>query len=387
MKAEFPGYYPPSDNEFEHLWEEALIAFDANVLLNLYRYSEGTRGELFKLLNRLEKRLWLPHQAALEYHKNRLAVIATLEDAYEKISESVTDFENRLLNALNGFSRHPLIQIGSMTDVLKETFARIKSDLSDTKKKHPELTRDDRVRDEVTRVFEGKVGPAYSAEELRKIYAEGKTRYEKNVPPGFKDDHKDDESKYGDLVVWKQLIDKARESGKPLIFVTDDRKEDWWEKAKGKVIRPRPELIQEIWSAAGVKFYMYQTDPFMEQAAKQLKRRVKQNAIDEIKEVRKYYDGLLLNRREGPSPMIAFDADVVSKKYSDYFNELQKAGLDNLLERSANDRFSEMLTRQYLHNKLGSDEFWKSFIVKGQKGGLLNLYDDDLQEPSKDDDE
>jgi hypothetical protein len=261
----------------------------------------------------------------------------------------------------------------------------IKEGLSDTKKNHPELTKDDRVRDEITKMFEGRVGPAYSDEQLRKIYAEGKVRY-KNIPPGFKDDHKDDELKYGDLVVWKQLIDKAKESNKPLIFVTDDRKDDWWERIKGKVIRPRPELIQEMWSVAGAKFYMYQTDPFMEQAAKRLKRKVKQNAIDEIKEIRKYYDGLLSKRSEISSPMVAFDANKLNKRFLDYFSDSQKADLENLLEKSAHNKWSDLITKQYLGNQLEREEMWRLFL-KGQKGGLLNLYDDDVSEPPKESDD
>jgi hypothetical protein len=306
-------------------------------------------------------------------------VISGLEDAYEKITESVTDFENKLLNTLNGFSRHPLIQVGSITEALKNTFSEIKDDLSNTRKNHPELTRDDRVRDEVTKIFEGRVGPAYPDEQLRKIYAEGKVRYEKNIPPGFKDDHKDDELKYGDLVVWKQLVDKAKESNKPLIFVTDDRKDDWWERTKGKVIRPRPELIQEMWSVAGAKFYMYQTDPFMEQAAKRFKRKVKQNAIDEIKEIRTYHDDLLTKRRK--NLMVPFDMSKVDKRFLDFFRGNQKADLESLLEKSARNTWSDMMSEWYLNNQMEREEEMKRMFKMGRKGGLLSLYDNDVDEP------
>ena len=38
MREEFRGYDPPTNDEFERLWKDAIIAFDANVLLNVYRY-------------------------------------------------------------------------------------------------------------------------------------------------------------------------------------------------------------------------------------------------------------------------------------------------------------------------------------------------------------
>ena len=43
MKATFSNFYTPSDQDFSDLWDNAAIAFDTNVLLNLYRYTDQTR--------------------------------------------------------------------------------------------------------------------------------------------------------------------------------------------------------------------------------------------------------------------------------------------------------------------------------------------------------
>ena len=48
MKDSFPGYYRPTENEFAEMWESCLFVLDANVLLNLYRYSVDTREERCK---------------------------------------------------------------------------------------------------------------------------------------------------------------------------------------------------------------------------------------------------------------------------------------------------------------------------------------------------
>ena len=45
MRDGFRAYYAPSADEFERLWSEAIIVFDANALLNLFRYSAATRDE------------------------------------------------------------------------------------------------------------------------------------------------------------------------------------------------------------------------------------------------------------------------------------------------------------------------------------------------------
>jgi hypothetical protein len=48
MKKLFPEYFQPDETEIKQIWNEGLIALDANVLLNLYRYSAETREEFLK---------------------------------------------------------------------------------------------------------------------------------------------------------------------------------------------------------------------------------------------------------------------------------------------------------------------------------------------------
>lgn len=75
MKAVFSGYYSPTEEEFEQLWSECLFVFDTNTLLNLYRYSKESRELLFKVMETIVDRIWIPHQVALEYHKHMLVEI------------------------------------------------------------------------------------------------------------------------------------------------------------------------------------------------------------------------------------------------------------------------------------------------------------------------
>jgi hypothetical protein len=72
MRRAFPGYYRPTEDEFSELWNGCLFAFDANVLLNLYRYSLETSNEFLTILSEISDRLWIPHQAALEYQRRRV---------------------------------------------------------------------------------------------------------------------------------------------------------------------------------------------------------------------------------------------------------------------------------------------------------------------------
>ena len=91
MKKIFPGYYRPTKKEFSNLWNSCLFVLDANVLLNLYRYSQETSDELIQILKQISDRLWIPHQAALEYQENRLQTIAKQLEVYDEIQILVED--------------------------------------------------------------------------------------------------------------------------------------------------------------------------------------------------------------------------------------------------------------------------------------------------------
>src|SRR5258706_533380 len=106
--------------------------------------------------------------------------------------------------------------------------------------------------------------------------------------------------KYGDGVLWFQVIEYAKSQKKPIILVTDDQKDDWWRIEKGKTLGPRPELITEISTKAKVAFYMYNASQFLKYAKDFLGLHVKQEAIEEIKEVeinQRRYVGSSLARR------------------------------------------------------------------------------------------
>jgi hypothetical protein len=125
---------------------------------------------------------------------------------------------------------------------------------------------------------------------LMAIAAEGDIRYQNEVPPGYKDGKKDASGdpyrKFGDLIVWKQLIAEAKTTEKAVIFVTDDKKEDWWLEQSGRTIGPRTELREEFIAEVQKDFWMYTVDKFIEEAARTSNTTVSEKAIAEIIEVR-----------------------------------------------------------------------------------------------------
>lgn len=283
MQELFPGYYRPSEENFKKLWDECIFVFDANVLLNIYRYSPKTLKNFLDILERLQDRLWLPHQAAYEYQENRLNVISAQHQPYEDISKLIDDLIIRIINA---YPRHPFINIRRIKDLLNEFKTGIEIELNVSKREHRDLITNDDLRDKLDKVF-NKIGTPYNSDQLKTIYSEADKRYQNEIPPGYRDNKKPESRKYGDVILWFQIKDHAKSIKKPVLLITDDRKEDWWLIHKGRTVSPRPELIQEIKNECNIEFYMYESDRFISYAQGYLKLRDDQ-AVDEAKEVKQY---------------------------------------------------------------------------------------------------
>lgn len=288
MKNSFLGYYRPTDSEFTILWDNCIFSFDANVLLNLYRYSTSTCDELLDILDKISDRLWLPFQVGQEYQENRLEVIQKQRNAYGDIQKYIVQTQGNIESYFNNYIKHPSLKVKSIIDKINSLFSSIIKELKDQEVGHPDLIAYDTLRDRITKLFNGKLGGAYTLERLKDIYEEGEKRYEKRIPPGFSDsERKKGENKYGDLILWFQLIEKAKEEQKPFIFITDETKEDWWWIFRGRTIGPRPELIKEFHSKTNQNIYIYSSDQFMEYARQYLQKDVEETAISEVRELRK----------------------------------------------------------------------------------------------------
>lgn len=287
----FPEFYRPTEDEFRQIWKKCVFALDANVLLNLYRYSDSTANSLLGLFGLLKERMWLPHQAALEFQKNRCGIIDEQMRYYDGAISSLKEGSETISNDLEkAYGRHRFLQIGDYTKRLRKWCGRVEREIAGKKEKHAISFDHDSIRDSIDSLFTGRVGEPYDDGRLKEIEGQGKKRYAEKTPPGYEDSGKEGRGKYGDLVLWYQVMDKAREIKKPVVLVTDERKEDWWQRAKGKTVGPRPELIAEMLTMSGQKFYMYSQQQFIEYArdyVKAAKNAIMDEALAEVGEVQR----------------------------------------------------------------------------------------------------
>ncbi|AMQ71349.1 PIN-like domain-containing protein [Bacillus amyloliquefaciens] len=257
MRDYFKGFYRPTKREFQKMWSDGYFVFDTNTLINPFRFQTIAREVILEVLTILRdrSRLWIPHQVGLEYHHNINEEIYIQDSAYKELESSIRDLGTDLENVYKRISlKHSTLILndqiqGKFNDILDELIQEINTQ----KEQHPNY---EKLSMQIAQIFEGNIGEPYSQEQLNDIYKDGEIRFENLVPPGFKDIDKGDSKryfdglhytkKYGDLVLWKQIIDFAKSKKTDIIFVTDDKKEDWWSISHGKTLGPHPELIQEF---------------------------------------------------------------------------------------------------------------------------------------------
>ena len=287
MRDQFAAYYPPDPERRREFITAGLVALDTNVLLDLYRMNTDAREDVVGLLRQLDVRLWVPHQAALEFHRNRLTVIHDQEQVLKKLQKEVSDTASKLTEIVRNVRDHPIINRKVLEDVIRESFAEIGNYLEGLGKEPILSIRTamdaDPVLDTVTELLADKVGSSYPPDQMTKVEAEGQQRIKDQRPPGYADAKKEGSQAVGDYVLWRQLLDEATKRKLPVLLVTNDQKEDWYLRMHGITIGPRVELISEMLEEAGVPFHAQTLERFLGNAVPVLRSGMRETTVTEVR--------------------------------------------------------------------------------------------------------
>lgn len=116
--------------------------------------------------------------------------------------------------------------------------------------------------------------PEIPHQELDKLIQEFKIRAANEIPPGYKDQHKEDVGKKrcgrtneaGDYIIWEEILRWASQAKKDVILISNENKTDWIWKEHGFVIGPRWELRKEFYERTeGKLFHIIKLDEFLKQ--------------------------------------------------------------------------------------------------------------------------
>ncbi len=285
MKNIVKEFIEPTNEDKQELWQKAVFVFDTNVLLNLYRYSAKTRDSLLAAFESFNDRVWIPYQVAYEYMRRRCDVIYETVQRYDQFKKEIDSFTAKAVDSL---------RLMPNDDEISDLKRYLSKWLDGNKDRNLLVlsAEDDEILSKILMIFDGKVGSQIDENELNIIKDEGKKRYEKSIPPGYKDekkirDQKDDNNAYGDLIIWKQIIKYAKDNNVGIVYVTHDQKEDWWNKTKGKTIGPRIELRKEFYEETKQMFHMYSMNSFISTYNRMNKNAIDKSAIEEVIELGK----------------------------------------------------------------------------------------------------
>lgn len=260
MHEKFPEFYVDVDK----LWADAVFVFDANVILDIVRMPKDEREDFLKVLKALKtkNKIWIPYQAAWEYHKHRDKELLGSKFQLQEVEAIVVANIDEIFSDIQKKYIHGLVDIN---------LERIKTELDKSKESVKEIidkaenskTDYDALKNEIDSVFSN-VGDDYSDDEKLKKNAEAKKRIENQIPPGYKDCGKNNGNETGDIILWFEIMDYAKENECDVIFVTNDTKEDWFLKKGKQVISPRPELLKEFHDKTKKLVYIYSESNFIE---------------------------------------------------------------------------------------------------------------------------
>lgn len=287
MRQFFSCFFDKDDNSYRRIWSDGVFVFDSNILLNFYRYSEQTKKDFFLIMDRLEQNLWLPHQVAYEYLKNRKKVILEQDKYYSQIFNAVRDGFDKLKKSLekHRLKKNRHFDMDAFFTQVREHEERLYASIQQAKSGILSLDTEDPVLTKIERMFSGKLGLKFDESKIKSLCEEAEKRYKNKIPPGFKDDEKE-KNKYGDFFIWKQMIAYSASNQKSIIFVTDDEKSDWWLKIHEKTIGLYPELIEEFNTETnGQDIIIYNSSNFIRFAQRFLSITVHAESIQEVESV------------------------------------------------------------------------------------------------------
>jgi hypothetical protein len=283
MKQKFSYCFEPRGDDLDSIWKDGILTVDTNVLLDLYRYHENTRDSIVSNLEKFEGELWLSNQAASEFFRNRKRVITSSEKTFK---DAITETENlgknldSIVRKLKGNRIIPNTIAEELRASVEAAIESTKEKIKNSKNSYPKYLQVDPILERISNLFNGRIG-----EEPQDIEGDIKLaekRVEDKIPPGYKDIDKDDDRPYGDYLLWKQSLEHSKKTGKPLILITSERKEDWWEIIQGKTVGPRPELLKEAKETTGRHVLIYQTENFIKIASEKYGEPANTSVIDEI---------------------------------------------------------------------------------------------------------
>lgn len=399
MRDLFRGYYQPTAEEVEAIWDKGTTVLDANVLLSLYKVLPATSALYLDAIEKRSEKNWLPYQVALEFHKNVHKIRSEQTVGHSKRIKEVEAFRNILRKTENKSRLQDSdlqTQIQGLLDALIDELNKEQSGIKDQTHHH----KPDDLLGRISDLFNDKVGQKPSNEELAALHKVGHARFDNETPPGYEDKKtKSGSAEFGDYIFWQQVMDYSKAQQTDIVLVTDDNKADWWLKIDGDSVAPRPELIQEFREFTGRNIIIWPSGKFyshlMAEARNATNTSEVQAAADDMQKA--VTQAQALDRSEA----IRTSTDTLSKHAtSDEWHPSQGVGgyeflmseheiLNSMRNKMQTHKSNSEIHELFLESSLRD---WQSFVLKelvdlkGEDSRLTQLIRDNRSEQSNSED-
>lgn len=252
----------------EAMKDQCNFAFDTNVILDVMRLRGNSTEFVVNTFQRLKKenRIFLPSQVLREFLRIRGTI---LQNAHQRLSKDSDETRHSPIYDYPLFSQNKNFlklleadqQLLDLIQSRKKLIQSMQSELSEWVWNDPisELYRMVFTKENVIE-FDEQTSGSRSVVDIHKEF-----RSERR-PPVIVDASKTDGG-IGDLVVWLELKQLALTTKKPLVFVTNEKKEDWWQSyekdGRNMPVFPRDELVIEMFECCGQQFSIVSLERFL----------------------------------------------------------------------------------------------------------------------------
>lgn len=376
-------------------WDELMIVFDTSALCKMYDMTNSAKHTMISVREYLKDRIFIPGHVMTEYNKNRIKVINNpLQEKYKIpacfVNTALKVDGKKFIERLGkGNYYHPFIseeaykraikKLDDAIDALSRINTVLKDEFDIRKAEIANLVDHDEIKDMLATL---QIGEEYSFYVMMKLCEEGEFRYRNSIPPGYMDAKKiNGKCKlgldiYGDLFIWKQIVEKAKDEHKDVLFLCNDTKEDWWEDYNAKKLRR--ELTKEFEDTTCQSIYATSLEGFIEE----LEIRYKDEStldfyegLEAVKDVLDYYSHFT-------SPLMTED-DVYAMLKCKECGHVNRIVLDDLDFYWDEDSWTEKemgtefgySTSQYFICKKCREKIDLNFYLTEYPAGRIETYD------------
>lgn len=236
-----------------------MVVFDANAWLDMYFVPSIALREILDVIEKNKEVFWIPHQILREYERHAKKKKEERENLYvharAKSLQKINESKDVVLQTLINLRNQCQVLDDSLKIMVEEKYKDLiqtvkvgYGTLEDSYEKEIGIIKEDALRDLVYSIYNDTKTEDFSIIEKMYICEEGALRYKYKISPGYTDDSKeitlsDSFRKYGDLIIWKEILKKVDSQPINTIFVQNEKKKDWLAEKSGTKLADV--LIQE----------------------------------------------------------------------------------------------------------------------------------------------